>query len=371
MSSSWEFWLCDDAGRRITLLQEIGFVAITRSTRGYGTIHLGLPYETYMQGVATVFQPDWRIDAWRSPEHGIPMRREGSFLLRKYRIYDRDTDDVRVIEFNGRSPLEILRRWSVINPIKSFFRKKLPIDDMMKAIVTESFVSPTPRVAPAGEFEVDGNMSLGPTVTRSFFGKVVLDILKELKATSFSMNEITPTDRRIFFDVVEGPGLLNGFGYTFRTYADLRGTDRTGGLIFSVENGNLKAPAYEENYLEETTEAQSGKTAVQSPDINLSRWNRILEYWDGASSTPTEQNARANAILRDKGKKLSVDATFLNTPGGRNKPRSLYGVDWDLGDLLRVQYGGKNVTAEVEIVYLALDESGRETVTAKNTVGAE
>lgn len=371
MSSSWEFWLCDDSGRRITLLKELAFAAISRSTRGYGTVHLGLPYETYMQAVATVFQPDWRIDAWRSPEYAIPMRREGSYFLRKYNIYDREHDSVRMIEFYGRSPLDILRRWSVVNIIKPYFRKTAPIDDMMKTIVTESFISPVARVAPAREFSVDGNLSLGPSITKEFFGKVVLDILKELKDTSYTMNAASASNRRILFDVVEGAGLTNGFGYVFRTYADLRGTDRTSQMIFSVENGNLKAPAYEENYLDEVTEAQADTLVVDSPDTTLSRWNKILEYRAGTSKSATENMTTANQILSEKAKKISMNATFLNSPGGRSQPRSLYGVDWDLGDLVRVQYAGKNFNAEVEIVYLSVDENGAETVTGMNSVGLD
>ena len=61
--------------------------------------------------------------------------------------------------------------------------------------------------------------------------------------------------------------------------------------------------------------------------------------------------------------------TFLNTPGGLHQPRSLYGVDWDLGDLVRVTYAGIQMEAEIVIVYVSYDENGEEEITGRNDVG--
>lgn len=368
MSAEYEFWLTDDAGRRILLLKDISFASLSRTTVGYGTIQLGIPYNAFISKVATVFQPDWRIDVHRSPNTGIAKRREGSFFIRKPRIYDR-TDSVRMIEFFGRSPLDILRRESVTSTVVANYKKTDKIDDMMKDVVTENFIA-VASAAPVGEFAVDAKVGLGPSTTYSFFGKTVLDVLKDLKADSIAKNYISSADKKIYFDVVEGPGLPGGFGYIFRTYAGLRGMDRTKGMIFSVENGNLKEPSYSEDYLEEITTVKVGNiAAISSPDRFLSRWNDIKSY-QGASSDTATDTSRAYQTLQERGAVKSLAATFLNTPGGNGQPRSLYGVDWDLGDLLPVQYAGKNMTAEVSIVYLAVDDQGRETVTGSNIVGA-
>lgn len=368
--SSYEFWLTDDAGRRLFLLKDISFFSYTRTTVGYPTIQLGLPYDVFTPRMAALFQPDWRIDAFRSPAENIPMRREGSFFLRKPHIYDRTTDSIRMIEFFGRGPLDILRRMSVVSSTVANYKKTDHIDDMMKAIVREAFLTPTVRVVPsADEFSVDGDLGLGPSITHSFQGKVVLDVLKDLKDISLTKNADDPANRKIYFDVVEGPGMAGGFGYTFRTYANLRGIDRTAALVFSVENGNLKGPDYSENYLDEITEAQVGTQVVQSSDMYLSRWNRIVQY-QASSQDSSVDTARANQMLQDGKVQKSFAATFLNTPGGPNQPRSLYGVDWDLGDLLPVQYAGKNFSAEASIIYISVDEKGIENVIGSNIVGA-
>jgi hypothetical protein len=252
--------------------------------------------------------------------------------------------------------------------LKSYYEDNDSIDDMMKTVVTENFITP-PHVAPVGELTVDGMLSLGTWVWKSFFGKNALDIIKDLKSTSFGLNAADPVNRRIFFDVVEGPGLTNGFGYIFRTYADLRGIDRTNGVVFSPENGNLKRPSYYEDYLDEITEAAVGTTVVLSPDRYLSRWNEILQYKGSTSADANVQLADANLMLSDNGKKFALTAQFLNTPGSSSQPRSLYGVDWDLGDLLPVQYAGKNIAAEVEIVWISIDDKGKENIVGSNQVG--
>lgn len=371
MSSSYEFWLTDDAGKRITLLKNFQWVSYSRSSRGLGVIQLGLPLDEHLAFAPTVFQPDWRIDVWRSPEYGFPKRRESSYFLRKFRIYDREEDGLRQIEFFGRTPLDILRRWSVSDSLIANYSKTDYIDDMMKAVVTDAFIT-TPHVAPVGEFTVEGDLSLGPSISQSFPGKNVRDVLTDLKATSFSLNATSSTNRRIFFDVVEsGPTALNGFNYIFRTYADLRGIDRTNGVVFSPENGNLKGAEYYEDYLDQITRAKCGITTVASPDTTLSRWNDIMQYRSSASSDVNVQTSTANQMLSAGAKVFSLSANFLSTPGSPTQPRSLYGIDWDFGDLLPVQYAGKNMSAEVEIVWVSVDENGSENIVGSNKVGIE
>lgn len=368
MSAAYEFWLTDDAGRRITLLKDFAFASYSKTTQGLGTILFGLPLDSYLSFVPIIFQPDWRIDVFRSPEVGYIKNRDASFFLRKYNVYDRD-DGLKMIQFYGRSPLDILRRWSVIDTTLTRYKKTDYIDDMMKAIVTDSFITDG-KVVPSGEFSVEGDLSLGPSITQEFQNKNIRDIITDLKATSFSMNEDDPTNRKIYFDVVEGPGLLNGFGYIFRTYADLRGVDRTQGIVFSPENGNLKSPSYNEDYLDEITRVQVGQKDVKSPDRHLSRWNDILQYQSSSSMDTDAQTAEANRLLHDGGKQITISGQFLNTPGSSTQPRCLYGIDWDLGDLLPVQYAGKNFSAEVEIVWVSIDEGGKENIVGSNQVGA-
>lgn len=367
MSGKYEVYLTDDAGIRIQLLKDFAFISVSRSIIGYGTLHIGIPFEAYT--IRPIFLPDRRIEVWRSPRHGATMRREGTFFLRKWNVYARETDSVQIIEFWGRSPIDILRRQPVTSSDPAKYKKIDFIDDMMKEIVNENFISPQ-QTAPAGELTVDGNESLGPSISHAFQGQNVLDVLKDLRDISISLNEAADTYNRIYFDVVEGDPLpTGGFGFTFRTFSNLRGTDRTGGTIFSMDNGNIEAPSYFEDHLDSVTMAtvhsQTNSVldgSAETRDRYLSRWNDIRVGQQSSESSKSINDARANQMLREGKSDKALNVTFLDSPGSSSQPRSLYGLDWDLGDLLPVNYADLDFNAEVTVVYVSLDEQGEENI---------
>lgn len=387
MSSTYEFWLCDDYGRRLYLFKDIAFCAYSRSTQGFGTCQIGIPYDHYLKENLAFFKPDWRLDIWRSPQTGLPARREGSFLLRKPLIYQRESDNVRILEMFGRSPLELLRRQPYKGTNANLTGK---IDDLMKAVVRAQFTTTASAYSTApttvnggvytytGEFAVDGDSGDGPSVTDNFYLKNVLDICSDLKRASLTLNAILSTNKKIYFDVVEDEsiGLLGGFGYRFRTYPDRRGRDRTTDIIYSVENGNLAAPVYYEDYLEEHTSVFKYNASqawasqnVQSADQYLSRWNYIEKAETTSRDTAAAALNEAYATLREGAAQKVLNADFLNSPGSAIQPRSLYGVDWDLGDLLPCVFAGKSINAEVAIVYVSVNDQGQEKITGKTQVG--
>lgn len=372
---NYEIYLADDAGRRITLLNNIAFMDMSRSVMGYGTIHIGIPFDDYK--VRPAFLPDRRIEVWRKPSHGATMRREGSFFLRKYNVYTRESDSVQIVEFWGRDPKDILRRQPVSSGTPANYNKTAAIDNMMKEIVDENFVTP-PQTAPDGEFSVDGDESLGPVVSHSFQGQNVLDVLKDLRDISISLNEASVVSTRIYFDVVESDPLSNGgFGYAFRTYATLRGVDRTNGVIFSVENGNIRAPSYFEDHLDSKTMATVISQVSSDLDINaelpdrtLSRWNDIRVVQGSSEKSAEINSAIANQMLHEGQSERALNVTFLDSPGSERQPRSLYGVDWDLGDLLPVRYADLDFHAEVMVIYLAVNEDQKENIVGMNSLRA-
>jgi hypothetical protein len=372
--ADYEVWVCDDSGARIQLLRSFAFLTYSRTTNGYGTVHLGVPYKNF--SIRPLFLPDRRLDIWRAAGQGVSARREGSFFLRKWNAYTRQEDGVDMLEFFGRSPVEILRRQAVVSYTAANYSKTDYADDMMKEIVTQNFISPQ-QTAPAGELVVSGDESLGPSISHSFFGGNVLDVLKDIRAVTFSMNKTSPTlYRKIYFDVVEGAALSNGgFGYMFRTYANLRGTDRTLGVVYSRENGNIKDPSYYEDHLDAFTMVDTLNSsdatkngAATSSDRYLSRWNDAKFAQGTSETTVALNNSIANQVLTDKSVDKALNVTFIDSPGSERQPRSLYGVDWDLGDILPARYVEKNFQVEVAIVYVSLDQDGRENITGLSQV---
>ncbi len=379
MGATYEIWLEDDTGSRIILLDHFFSLSFSHSYAGHGAFQVDVVYDEIKAKINPIFQPDWRVSCWRSPATGIPMRRERTYMLREPRIYTRQSDNMTVLEYIGRDGMDLLSRRVVPQAeTSSYASKTAPIDDMMKAIVSEqmlygSAVDYNTRAWPNGEFSVDGNTSLGPSTTKTFKDRNVLDVLKELRDESFSRNKINST-RKIYFDVVESqiPGTTR-FGWAFRTFADVRGADRTGNLEFSIENENLRTPTYSKSYLDEINAVyvknNSATLLVTDPvRMTASRWNRMegirFGYFDSGSGL--------SSIGYDElGKNIPVeeiDAIFLNVPENGSSPRSLYGVDWDFGDLLRVSYAGMQFEVDVKIVYIAVDEHGVETITGRNKV---
>ena len=422
--ASFEFWLTDDAGKRLQLLDNFAFASYSRVVSGLAVLQIGLPYREFEKSIKPVFTPDRRVDVWRSPAPGYPLRREGVFLLRKPKIYTRIEDGVQIIEFFGRGPLDLLnRRFVIQQPGTTYSEKTAAIDDMMKEIVREQMlfgyavdhngVFDNSRAYPADEFSVQFDVARGPVVSRRFAGRNVLDILKDLKELSFQKHEDDPlNNRRIYFDVVplelggfdifilEEPGVNNpildetgeGFedeqsitsrsdvGFQFQTFANLRGQDRTSLFEFSTENGNMTKPFYSVDHFDEVNavivrgqgRGESQVTAVVEDAVRIgaSRWNRFEDMASAsyeAEETALEEVGRGELTVGRPKEELYV--TFLNTPGGLHQPRSIYGVDWDLGDLVRVTYAGIQLEAEIVIVYVSYDENGEEEITGRNDVG--
>jgi len=422
--ANYEIWMTDDGGKRIMLLNDMAFFSYSRVVSGYGTFQIGLPYKEFKKQVNPYFQPDRRVEVWRSPAHGYPLRREGIYLLRQPKIYTRDTDNVQIIEFFGRSPLDLLnRRWVIQAAGTSYTAKTAAIDDMMKAIVREQMLwgsaisqagaQDNTRAYPETEFSVQADLALGPSISRRFADRNVLDILKELKDTSFQLHEDNSSNRKIYFDVVprdlkgfeifildeDGLPILDeaglpildeqsltkfsGVGFEFQTFADLRGVDRTDQLVFSVENSNLRAPFYSKSHFDEKNSiivrgsgrGESRAAVVVDDDlrVNASRWNRYEDLIEANYEVDdTELEDVGAAQLKQGQPREEIYATFLNTPGSEDAPRSLYGIDWDLGDLVSVFYADLYFTCEIVVVYVGVDENGVETITGRNTIeGAE
>lgn len=421
MPSRYEFWLTDDNGKFLLNLEGYGFFAYSRSLLGLGTFTMGLPYRDFKKRIFPVFQPDWRVECWRSPDTGIPLRREAIYFLRKYNIYTRKTDGVQMIQFYGRSTIDLLNRRIVVQAAgTTWTRKESYIDDLMKEIVREQMLYGSAldedgaldntRALPEGEFSVQADFGLGPIVAINCSEANVMDVLKQLKDTSFELAKQSTSNYRIYFDIVpynvaslagyildeenadpiedeQGIPLedetsitvSSGIGFQFQTFAGLYGQDRTLGPVFSPENENLEEPNYSKDHLDEKNavivkgfgrgDSRLSDWVYDDGRINQSRWNRCEVFRDGSQEPDQDKLADIGASDLWKGEPVEeVSAVILNSPGGPQTPRSLYGLDWDLGDLLPIEYAEQRLDVEVSIVYVAMDENGKEQISGRNDV---
>lgn len=399
MTATYEFWLSDDSGQRMALLTGIAFASYTRAVAGLGTLELGIPFRPFVERFNPYFKPDWRVEVWRSAAYGTPMRCEDVYFLRKPNFYTRSEDNLDILVFYGRNGIDLLkRRFVVQKPGLTYTDKTDLFDDMMKAIVREQMlygsaldedgVVDNTRAYPQGEFIVQSDSGAGSSTTRAFAGRNVYEILKDLRNASIQLNASDATIPRIYFDVV--PNWMNANasptgalqGWEFRTYANLRGTDRSTGIEFSVVNENLIAPEHSISHLDEVTsvfvtgngrgESQLIENVENTLRVNSSRWNRIEKVVSASNESSVAGLQSVGYTELDNGKPKEVlNTTFVNNPGGPTTPRSLYGLDWDLGDQVRVSVAKKQFLAEISIVYVSVDSTGKETITGRNTVNEQ
>ena len=169
------------------------------------------------------------------------------------------------------------------------------------------------------------------------------------------------------WDVVEtGPG-----AYQFRVYYDMGGNDLTEDntdgntpVTFSFENQNIETINYMEDRSAEVTVCYgvgklingtrkiTERKSLYGADID-SVWNRIEATADATTQdTEAAQMIAADGFIADNMLKLEVSFVAKQTP------TCLYGVDWDLGDLVGFYFMGTYYKMRITQVTVEVSADG-------------
>lgn len=390
--ATYDLWMTDAYGARLALLDQETYFNYSISVHSIGTIQVGIPYEVIKKklGYGNVFLPDRQIEVWRNPGKGFSTNLERVYFIRKSNTYQRKEDGALMVSLYGRDAKDLLNRRYVIQAEETSPTLKTDYaDDMMKSIVSEQMlygsvlgkngVQNNNRAFPEAYFSVQGNTSRGPTITRDFSNKKVLDACREIHDATVEKNIASSANRVIYFDVMETIGTNGRIGFEFQTFENYRGTDLTNGVRYSVDNGNIESPSLNLEYYDEVNAVFSKGQGRGGNRINelVENTNRIgASPWARTElviSSSAKTTARAQAIgyqaLRENRPIRRLDAVFLSTPGDRTHPQSLYGVDWKVGDLLPVNFAEQYFEVEVKIVYVSVNDAGVETLTGRTNVG--
>jgi len=234
----------------------------------------------------------------------------------------------------------------------------------MKAVVRENLgaLAAVDRDYTDNGFSVQVDVSLGPSITKAFSRRNVLDLLQDLSGIARENG----TD--VYFSVV--PTTVNTF--EFQTFIEQPGVDRRypGGdspYIFSTSRGNLSMPYLEDDYEDEANfiyaggqgqgDAREIQTAQNDDSINQSIWNRREAFRDARNEdTAAGTLADAEAMLTSSRAKRRFNAMLLSGENAR------YGLDWNWGDRVTVEYLGERLDALIRAVNVNVDTSGLETV---------
>lgn len=375
MPGTYEFWLTDDFGKRLsdrrgrTLLDNIEFVSATREANAIAYFSMGLPptFDT------SLVKPDRMVQVWRAPEGGrLALWRV--YFIRKWKWSTKDSGE-EIFTIGGPDTNDLLRRRIVAAYTGSAQADKTDFaDDMMKEVVTESLADGVAPVPAAGtrvwnDLSVQADLSNGPTITRAFAFKKLL-YPSGAGALPIIAQAAREAGTEIFFDVV--PATVSGTSITFefRTYTGQPGQDVTGlGVLFDQQKGNLSKPFLEFDYTEEenyiyaggqdTEAAREVQQVSDATRYDASQWNRCEGFADARDQDAANGVREAGRSALEQGRpRRKFGAVPLDTRGTR------FGRDWDFGYKVRTRYRVEEFDSIIRTVTLSL-KNGKETIPAR------
>ena len=368
MTTKYELWLTDDRGNRLDLLDEVESFSWTRVINDIGRCRIVLKGGFDRSLLAR----DNRIEVWRAPAPASDLRLENIFLIRRPIIATSSVGLQRQTIF-AMSPTELLSRRIVAFATGSSESSKTDlVDDMMKEIVDENLGSSAgvddfgaSRSFDASFFTIQADAGTGPSITKSFAWRNVLVVLQDLSDAA------REAGTEVYFAVV--PTSVTTF--EFQTFIDQPGQDRrlpagSGPILFSLGQGNIEVPVLEDDFEDEVNYVYGGGQGeavardiqeVRDLDrINASIWNRRESFRDSRhEATSAGVTDEAEIRLIEGRPKRRFSANLLSVEGAR------YGLDWDFGDRITVEYLKEQFNALIKVVSVSVDSNGLETVTGR------
>ena len=366
--SNWEIWLDEPTGARIQLLESVISFQATKIANQPAPFSMTLPGEFD----DALLRWDGVVEFWRRPANGS-MRLFNTYFIRAIGRQD-DPNGREVITVSGMDSIYLLSGRIVAYDAGTAQTDMTDqADDMLKAMVVDNLGADATgaRNIAANGIAVAGDLAAGPSITKQFSWRPLLE----------EMREITDKSRQagteLYFDFVPSFGSDGLLDLTFTTYTGQIGMDRTADsdnpLYFGKEWGNLSQASYVEDHTDEVNYVYAGGQGIQdkrdvqevsdTDRIGLSIWNRREGFaYATDMTTPAAVLSRGNAYLEQYRPLRSFSGNLLDTQQSR------YGIDWQFGDRVTAQYGGQEFDCMVDAVVFTVDELGQETLEARAEV---
>ncbi len=366
----YEAWLADPYGNRVAVLDQLTEFSLVKSVNQIGQWSVTYPLE--------YFDPNWHredmiLDVWRRGADGNMQRQIAGFLTRLR--YFHDSQDRPYVEMSGPDTKYLLDKNIVAYAAgTSYASKSGEADDLMKEVIRENLgasATDTDRDLSAYGFSVEADHTLGPSIDRSFSWLNVLAVLKKMQDAARQIGTA------VYFDVV--PTWQGGrIGFQFRTYINQRGLDRTvtsaNPTLLGIEYGNVKAPEYtidwqdERNYIYVGGQGTGTDRAVEEVSDTArtarSPWRRREHFQQATNeSTTAALQDRGYTELENRRLVETFRAEILSVPGAE------YGIDWDFGDKLTINYAFRQFDGTLDAIALDVGADGSEQITARFEVG--
>ena len=325
-SSSFEFWLTDDAGTRLAFLEPRWWQYLT-VVNGPGWFSLGLEEE-----IDPLLAVDNRVEIWRRPANSrLGLEMVG--LINDWEPWS--TDDWEGTRVTGPDIEGLLERRIIGYHAEETESSKTDYaDDMMKEMWGE-------------------NMGGGAIAARDWTGLGL---------------SLAP-------DLSDGPVITKAFAWRnlLKALRDVNGASKSGSanpITISQAWGNLKNPTIkhkhsrERNYAYVGGPGQAAERQVTETDdavrIASSQWNRREMFVNATQSkTAAARTGAGNNRLAKERPTITFTGSLVDIPEARS------GVDWFLGDKATAGFRGEYLDVIIRAVQVSVNTSGKESIVTK------
>lgn len=368
MTASYEIILTNDFGVPIADLSTFTSLQCSRVANGIGFFEMEMP-PSFDQNLIML---DRMIQVWRQPRGGVKKLWQ-VYFLRRWNFRTQGSDEYTILR--GPDINHLLYRRIVAAFTGSAEAEKTDFaDDMMKEVVTESIadgVAPTPDAGTRvwGDLSIAGDVSLGPTITKSFPFNKLLTVNNQgvLPVLAKAARE---EGTEVFFQIVPNAIGQNSINFIFRTYINQPGQDVSDQITFSQDSGNLQNPDLEYDYTEEENYIYAGGQAQESDRnvqqvydatrYNASQWNRIEGFADARNqSTDNGVIAAGNDKLSDGRPRIRFSGIPLDVESTR------FGIEWDFGYKVGAKHRNREFKSIIRAVTLSVNDNGDEDIRAR------
>lgn len=366
MGTEYELILTRDDGTEISRLNTTEGFEYTKVANLVGACSLTLPEDFDF----SMLDADRKIEIWRQPESGA-LKCDRTYFLRKL-VRATDKNGVRRFVLTGVDGNYLLAARIVAYASGSAQSQQTDYaDDMVKAVVKQNLgasATDTARAFNATYFSVQADLSAGPSITKAFAYKNVIEALNDIAESSRT------SGTELYFDMVPILKTATQMGFEFRTFTGQIGQDRTypdgyNPIMLGIEYGNLAVPTVEWDWLGEISNVYAGGqgegsareivTAADTTRSGRSIWARREAFQNGNNLATAALTAAANKKLAEGRARLRFTGQLVDTEGTR------YGKDWEWGDRLTVIDGGQSYNAMIKAVKVRVDSKGLETIDAR------
>lgn len=344
MSVDYSIRLTDPNNATLAILDGAEDIAWALKENDIGALTITVPNDYYPLGQ---FMIDGRLYVSRRQDAG-PFALVGNtcwFIRRVEQMYM--ANGALVNQINAVGALELLARRIVAYASGSAYADKTATaDDMIKAVVRENLgtlATDTARDISAW-LSVAADIGAAASISKAFSRRNVLTVCQELVQAS------TTAGTWCGFDVVvtnEQTGTMQ-----LRTYTGQRGVDRrrssgnANAVLFGPDYGNFDTGRLNVDYTDERTYIYAGGqgegaarvigTASDTARIGISPFNRREHFRDARQSTTlVGVTDEADTELRARRPRTTLTGEIIS--GGT----ALYGVDFNFGDYITVEFNGQ------------------------------